>query len=150
MPGRSICPGRVATPFPSQSASSSWRRRALRSPEHERVLWNIASRVLMVLLAVGGLLAFYETLRRYSVGSAGRLLFLNGPWHPVEGDALAVVWYGVAIALLVGLLWMLPTRDRHRTRTPLEQVGHAVDAARLNVAGDMPVPSGHGSEHAHL
>ncbi len=113
-------------------------------------LWNIASRVLMVLLAVGGLLAFYETLRRYSVGSAGRLLFLNGPWHPVEGDALAVVWYGVAIALLVGLLWMLPAWDWHRTRTPLEQVGHAVDAARLNVAGDMPVPSGHGSEHAHL
>jgi hypothetical protein len=75
----------------------------------------IATRGLLVLLAVLGLLGFLETLRRYAVGVRGPLDFLGGRWHPVEGFALAVAWFIAASSLLVLLLWRLSRASREDT-----------------------------------
>jgi hypothetical protein len=111
--------------------------------------WIFASRVLMVLVAVGGVLGYLETLRRYAVGSNGPLLFLNGLWHPVEGNALAVLWYVVATALLVGMLWMLSERNwRHARGLPdrMTETEHCTPESDEN----HPVLSRDGLQQTHF
>jgi hypothetical protein len=59
-------------------------------------------------------LAFMETLRRYAVGTQGPFDLIGARWHPVEGWAVALVWYLVAYGLLLVVLgaFQSPRRER--------------------------------------
>jgi hypothetical protein len=78
----------------------------------ERLQRNVA-RALLVLLGLGGVLGYVQALRRYAVGASGPIDFWHGPWQPIEGSALAIVWYIAATVLVVGMLWRLTDRDDH-------------------------------------
>ena len=78
--------------------------RAARAPR-PWLAWSAA-----VALGAAGLLGYLETLRRYAVGVHGPLDFVGGPWHPVEGWPVALVWSVVAYALLVATLMRVPGR----------------------------------------
>ena len=62
---------------------------------------------LVLALACASVLGYLETLRRYAVGTRGPIYFFGGPWHPVEGWALALVWYVAGYGLLCAVLWRL-------------------------------------------
>ncbi|MFZ0249667.1 MAG: DUF2142 domain-containing protein [Acidimicrobiales bacterium] len=70
--------------------------------------------VLFLALALASLLAFLETLRRYAVGNQGPFDLIGARWHPVEGWALALLWYLVAYGLLLVVLGALESPRRER------------------------------------
>jgi len=69
---------------------------------------------LFLALALASLLAFLETLRRYAVGNQGPFDLIGARWHPVEGWALALLWYLVAYGLLLVVLGALESPRRQR------------------------------------
>jgi hypothetical protein len=60
--------------------------------------------VIAVLVAIAQWSAFAGTLRRYAVGLAGPLDFLNGAWRPPLGDVILLVGDILASVLLAGLV----------------------------------------------
>jgi hypothetical protein len=69
---------------------------------------------IFLALALASLLAFIETLRRYAVGNQGPFDLIGARWHPVEGWALALLWYLVAYGLLLVVLGALESPRRQR------------------------------------
>jgi hypothetical protein len=68
---------------------------------------SMASTLLYGILGVvvlGGLIAFYSTLHRYSVGADGPLVSASHAWTPPGGFFAIVGVYMVGAALLVGLI----------------------------------------------
>lgn len=104
--GRYSLPLAVGVPLLAAVSVAGGRR------VYEHLQLNL-SRVLLVILGVGGLLAYLQTLRRYAVGAGGSVDFLHGSWRPIEGNAVAILWYVAATALLVGTLWRLTDRLAH-------------------------------------
>jgi len=100
--GRYSLPLAVGVPL---LAAASVGARAI----YQRLQLNLA-RVVLVLLGVGGVLGYLQTLRRYAVGAGGPVDFLHGSWQPIEGNAVAILWYVAATILLVGMLWRLTDR----------------------------------------
>jgi hypothetical protein len=95
----------LAVGIPLLAAASA----GIRAGRNDRLRVNI-TRILLVLLGLAGMLGYFEALRRYAVGASGPIDFLHGPWHPLEGNALAILWYLAATAMLLGMLWHLTIR----------------------------------------
>ena len=104
--GRYTLPLAVGVPL---LAAASAGDRAARKQFRLRV-----ARILLALLGMAGVLGYLEVLRRYAVGTSGPLDFVHGPWQPVDGNALAIIWYLAVTALLLAMLWRLTARsDSH-------------------------------------
>ena len=65
--------------------------------------------VVLALLWCGSVLAFAQTLRRFSVGADGGLIFWRDPvWSPTVPIQLLLVVLGVAVG---AWLWFMTSRD---------------------------------------
>jgi hypothetical protein len=100
--GRYSLPLAVGVPL---LAAASVGARAI----YQRLQLNLA-RVVLVMLGVAGVLGYLQTLRRYAVGASGPVDFLHGTWQPIEGNAVAILWYVAGTVFLVGMLWRLTDR----------------------------------------
>jgi hypothetical protein len=60
---------------------------------------------LLVGVFVAQVGAFGATVRRYTVGDQGPLLFWLGRWHPAPGTLVTCLWYFMVLAVFVAFLW---------------------------------------------
>lgn len=94
--GRDILPLAVGLPL---SAVALLEQSEIVRPWRVRV-----SDVLCVAMGIGDVAAFIEALRRYTVGVAGPLNFLSGPWQPPLGSLSVSVCCCLFVTLLIGLV----------------------------------------------
>lgn len=78
--------------------------------------------VVCAALGVGAVAAFFEALRRYTVGVNGPLDFFGGRWHPPLGTVTVAVGECVLVALV--LVWVGVLAGR-RPRGALRRAAHA-------------------------
>ena len=74
--------------------------------------------LVMVLLWCGSVLAFAQTLRRFSVGADGALVFWRDPvWSPTVPIPVLLVLLGAAVAVWLWMMvsvgsWQIPNDER--------------------------------------
>jgi hypothetical protein len=105
--GRDLMPLAVGVPI---LAAGMWSR-----SRRSRSLQRNLSAVLVGLVGVLTMGAFYLNLRRYAVGRAGsRLFFLHsGGWSPPTGSFATLAVYGIVTTLLTATVIVWLVRPRH-------------------------------------
>ena len=99
--GRDIMPLAVGVPIVAVAVAG--RDRIWQRWDGRIARWSAAA--ACAALGVAGFAAFFEALRRYSVGVDGPVDFLSGAWHPPLGSAAVLVAAFASFAALALGVW---------------------------------------------
>ena len=82
--------------------------------------------IVVAILALANMFAFYTNLRRYAVGRYGpKFFFLHAQgWSPPTGQLATLLVYGLVTAALAGVLmvWIWFSPGPVDSLTPLERI----------------------------